>query len=1080
MEVTRDYTGLVFTNLPSLKEDLHATYDFYLKGASTFEEFWLNFLAGTAPEFFTSDSTLSDYKLTVGVKEDGEPVKERADPALVLFSLWMSLEVLDSKNKTSQSLCTLIPDQVVPLFEKYLAGRLPISDNTRKILNLTAQAVDSDKVVWVDRRQEFYRMNSELQIPSEELHKLARSNCWPLTNDVVNTSRSLLSWWWGEKENGWSDVLKKLLSVKTAYESWDLNGNLIDHILTTTGLRNLGKTGRKSSVELFLKGKGSSKNDFAKILDDEITKVEKDINKTREPWMGRLKSWIERKVGIKYQQSGKSARLQNHFSEMCSMSLTRIRSSKTNFLNRLGERLHFLRELKKIPLNKETTLVDKTVRQWLITQDSKWVDGRALNGLDTVCHFWKSSTDWVSCVPRAQASLQDMGRRGGNKIVQHRFGDSTLFTALARSCSALPDVDWYKEIQYWMNRHCLERKLHTDFTIPYHRISEDSPQHPTFGSSRPKKENPELIFDPVVEVDKSYRDRRKRANALLKVKLQLFDKHGNLKMREVPFYSDRLFREVLCRNQSEGSVEVQRNHSLNREYLGVKNAQCCTPVAKIKGIKLQRLSEDFWKPKKEFRLHFSVEMEKVKQPDNSSLLTLGSRVIGFDLGERQPLAWSLWEVVENPPEASGDWYKEGETLYKRIDGYKDKQTSSIWVKLLEKGVWNPAVMNIGDDKPNDREIAVWDKLKQAGIIDNNVEVPKGITAFNAKLIYILKCHCKGVMSDATKKHPCLGGFSSEALIEIKAKLSLDILYEVWDLLFDCAYKGTKRRYLGGLSYSRILMFNQLKGVVQAYKSVYESGVLDRHLEVLRVKVNNLRRERLRLTNHEVLSLALEKKAKIIFMEDLTLDKSHESPKWRNKRLDLWCPKKIASEVVEQAKLFGLLVRKVNPCMTSNTDFLIDKYTVRLTKVRLNQLKYKPFSVYINSTLNPTPRALKSVRYLPYKAAWEQLAVELGLGGVGDLLSLDTEEMRYVPHHCGERIRITDGGLWDADIAASCNIAVKGLRSLLTYVKRGSEGQGDKKLGEYQKRRKSFVGKSIAEERHKKARSQNVRAREVRG
>lgn len=1067
----KSYSALVFTKDRRIMSMLDNTYNLFTKGSHVWSNLWLDLFGGFEPEFLEKSVHGKVECVTAFEEQENkqEQITELVPQAVILFSRWFSLE---SKDHAPKEHC-LQPDKVLPKFEEYLEqcrknGQvIEVPEDWKPVLEYTVNRFYEEEAVWVDRRASFF--SRKTQISYQGRKALFESKEWK--NDSQKYVRSLLGKWWGEEEQKGDYALEinRLCELKPTLENCadNLDASSLARLLNSrleaitnteifkyrdlwngTGLEQdrkkfvaainkcFGKNGRPNKLVIFLLGE--SKEDLvgdklkSKVIDDldeAIETAEANLNFQHEPWMNDLKNEMEADIGVKYQPDGKT-RMLEYFGEMAGISLREITSNKSNHFNRLGERLHYLKVVQTLPTDEYTEMIQGWMDEWLKQYkdfgESYFIKPISMNGLQEVTNLWLESSDWVESVNEASKSSS-------------RFGDQRLFKYFAEKCKKVENQpeNWFAPIKNWYERHAMLCKLDRLNTIYFRHISQQRPRHVGFGESRPKMK---ISFIKDVERGK---DRIQRAHT---VSLQLFN-GKNTEMVDVPFVSDRFLREILIK---DGEKTAPRNNSVFRSIYG----ENVCPDVELKGVRLENKNGKYY-------LNFTValpEYQTMPKAEEIRTLKVGQRLMGVDLGQRAAAAYCIWEVVPSL-ESDGICEVQQNTIYRKVFC----EGNHVWTKLLKYG-FIADKQNVGDgqyagcimdrftskinDDVNDDEKTMWSGLVKKGVVLPEKKMPEDLLNFNRELIYSALNYTRDmVREEKNRLDRNKANYMNLLTHAVCSRLDSGLLDLVFNQLFSKRPYG-RRVSSGALSYKRMETFQSLKDMLSTYYSWTKDSRTKERMEVVERKIVNMRRERVRITVNALVKLSLQEKVNVLFVENLAMSASGNSRKFFNKRFSQWCPKRVLEELREQAKVYGLFIRGVKPDYTSHLDFITDEEVARQSRMKLSCLLGQRWRNDIKKYTKPTME--RSKRELIYKQAWENLALSLGtcLEGLVDFARQNPDRNEWIPCVSGDRVLLSKpsahGASWDSDVNASCNIFLRGFKSLLWPVEKKNGGNGESK------------------------------------
>lgn len=1115
--VIRPYEILLYNvGRPDLSEYLSKTVDLYLHGGRVYADIFLNMLGGVeiadlaAIDLPTVELPVYDEEGRPKQDEQGkdvistEPIPNQA----YLFSCYFSLESPDYAPKGY----TCSNKEIWSRFEEYTSHAQLDRTWEAALKNMVENTPNDDeenpkdnKRVWVDRRRRFLDWKKQSGLSDEALRYWFSCNYFPFQKKMVQAAhhnRQFHSEFFGRgKKNDWqaagknAAALQRILdeALAEATPGTKASQRFIQQALAFMQGKAFSTKGRRNNLHVLLfptdgnhftdspkllallkdpatKEEAEEKIENARLkriqdaLDQQQKKSKSKLTFPKGDWQKSFIHYIEQHVRIPY-ENGKRQRL-NQFGEMANMALERLKSTKSNFIRQLGERVLLLQK-PGLPDSDLHRQLDGWMKEYLEKHSAArkqipHIRPRMLNGLDEVCAAWAKSQDWVEAVKEVQAHSTK------------RFGDPALFIYLATECNAFPQADWLRIIKEWAESHERDYDLQT-LRVPYFRhLSHEAKAHLNY-EHRPAKKTKSAngVNRPAYTINI-------QAVQPKEVILELFDGENFVDV-SVPF-SGRRFHDEIVANPA-GSVKAPRRHKLIAQKFGAK-LEDLQPTATIKGAKL--IPDGTWDGHGEicrFKAKISVEME-VSPPTKEQLVEKNAaRFLGIDLGQRDTGAYSVWERTDPPlPDHPGPFLKnETGTLYRRLAG----NGNVVWVKLIARGsIRDMAVVHQGhlQGQQYDRfhpdlknpvtpdEKALWTSWQQQGIISEDAPCPEflaGHKGFNDSLCFYLKHWQNRLIREAKEKSQSKNRDEQAQIVQkVLNSLPLKIAYQqifssrsdqpttskrqrartIYAKRFQATppSNGERRVGAGGLSYKRIETLTLLKNVCQTFLDWKEDDEDIRwQLENLQRKFNNVRLEKVKNTVSRTIAVALQYQCDAVVVEDLSMDFSGHVKKSFNRRNTTWMPKKLIEWFQMQTMLHGLYFVKINPTATSYRDHATDQESPRLTRLPLKELSLKRWEnilrFFENEPNNPKDERYHSDRYAAYRKAWLDLLKELNLNNFQELRAYaqdHPDEAHYLPNYGGTVIvTASQQQHLDADQNASRNIAFRGIKQVFGLFER---------------------------------------------
>ena len=1018
----RSYQAKVIGHVTTL---LDKTLALYTRGCRAWSEVWLNVLGGCDHDM-VAHSPMSTYRLAK--KADATRQKSEIDGFIpvpvVLFSNWFSLETGDKNHPF-----TVAPYHVMPAFRRYLKSTTCPPD-WLKVIEAQIYSTRED-ARWVDRRQFFSDWNRHIGMDRSDLAQILANPDFALQEkkdvDAGKFSRDITGIWWGNGDKTkWGDavtIYEGLLHVAKSNGD-NLRAAMLHHLGVEPGphiealvYESLGCRGRPNALCNFLSGQSNTDaHAVVKMIEAQLGKSVYRSTTAQRPWMKHLLAYLETNIGVDYFEDEVSRQAQ--FAQMSGLALEKLKSTRKNYYNQMVERLKCLDAPNPHPL------VAAWIERYKTQKGQKGcLADNQVNGIVDVCHYWRGAKDLQAATTQAQQDLT--GRPGHFDFFHYLAGQ-------VQEHGHDKEEDWAKIIldyQKWdEDRH----RLASLRTPLFSHSTKESPARPWFGVSRPTGQ----ILD---KTEVRVAGKVTVHHALL----NLYDGRRFVDI-EVPFVSDRMSREILfCKD----GTPVARNHSLVRQHLGLP---VDAPVAVRQdrcGIMLDPVEKD---GKRSWHLRFTFRLDAEKPLTRKEIAQLkpGLRIVSIDQGVREAAAYAVWEVVNRPwlPKTGTFHVGTDAAVYRRLSD--PKGDSYVWLRLVEDGfIRERQKINQGplqgkvrcrltddiDTPINDNEASLWNKLKAKGIL--KYECPKMALAFNRELAIACRRHLRGQIKALWESVPLGQDEMRKATVIVLAqKKPLDK-----GLLMTVINQAHSRVSIGGLSYRRIRTLQEIKRACSAYLSVHPHDQdAAGYLVEFEQKLKEVRRERVRVVANKVLTVMIQHKARVLVIEDLTIDRSAKKAKELNRTIDVWCPKRVIQELQTQAQMYGFFVLPVAAQYTSHLDFAQDgkeAQSVRLRKgVPLKALLDKKWRGWLNRWSRPE---LWSTTDVLYHDAWTTIAKSWGLNGMADILDYANKNPDVkinAPCRQGGELILSAAHKEpiDADRNAARTIGLRGIKTLLGW------------------------------------------------
>lgn len=969
---SRTYS-LLISNRPG-SHHAALTYDWYNNGANFFLNFWADLLGGIEKDNVPDQIEYTDRKVSV-----------------TCFTLWFTPQKSPHNHAVH-------PAQLQKRFEKYFGDSTTDPD----LQSLFETLTQDQETVWVDRRKCFADLCDTLGMDSNYINSICQHKDFPWSPDKDSAQfiRGRLSEWWGDedKKSDWfaTNVLLEAANKSGRIQENETPIDFLRRVFYLTSNDLYGELKQKFSNGKKKTGSDNKLCRLVKQVTEGVTDEFKEkyenalheaIHRTREkmttvvkPWMHNLLLEVEKVIKTPYKTE--KNRLIDEVQEMWAMAMRRHRSWRGSMSLHMGLRSAAIQNYDNLVLPEIGELLDD-----MRHPEQKYYNMRQFKGIGTLIKRWFASDD-------PHQVLTDFCAE--SPVV----GDTAILRSLADfvANNEVEEKDFQQSISTYLDQENEARRYWEKKTPPLTSFK-DAPENPwlskVFVEDRksvarkeeftPRKK-PQLLCQPGVVDGHVIVAHAKMWNgtSLVCVPIHLMGWRFN---KDIYLDSGMGRANKLTKLLSED----KRSTSFKPDM----------------GFQLMPRN-DRW------HLNACVKFGVQNYPNKEKLLQTykeeKGKILSIDLGERNPLTFSILQVDEKGPiriEKAEDYLNVSVLEYGML---REKQStgSRVFCRLSDST----------SRPPTKEEMFVWDN-GNALSGKNFTRLPKTAT----EVANNLAVFAKAVASNE--------GLSSE--------LAYSFLKEV--------YVQFLTNKVGALTLQKM---DNFKRVISAYNS-YISRQMDRGLIVeakveeeranLQKKLNDMRQERVRITVNLILRKAIESGCNLIVMEELTIKSDQEQSKHRNRRTTDWCCRRVLKQLTQSAPEYGIVIRTVNPRGTSTNDFTTGTPKPKFNKCSIESLDSEWNRRNFGIALKPHSGYRRTIIRECLLTKMDQHWCESNVKGLIEALKKEAEDSGsvYVPSEHGHYYHSDLLGWVDSDISAAIHIGLRGMRILF-----GLMGKDNKK------------------------------------
>lgn len=253
--------------------------------------------------------------------------------------------------------------------------------------------------------------------------------------------------------------------------------------------------------------------------------------------------------------------------------------------------------------------------------------------------------------------------------------------------------------------------------------------------------------------------------------------------------------------------------------------------------------------------------------------------------------------------------------------------------------------------------------------------------------------------------------------------------------------------VGGLSVRKIKMLMYLRDAYNAViknielKQLPVDPKLHKQREQIVHKMNNVRKERARITASCIVKYALETRSPLVVLEKLSPHGSLGNSRDMNNRISNWCASRIAQLVEQAGEEYGFVVKHIYPAYTSLTDFVTESLKTRFQVFDVNNLE-KPYVIkelkklLVNGSSNRERIVSACLR-----AKIETHNLDLNFDNLVKMLRKEAVDGKvYLPQVGGPMFHSDTMGWINSDMTAAAFIGKKGLKFFLGWSREREDAE----------------------------------------